>query len=252
MEFYLTHPETRDKARMREFEAHLTSPPVVLEFNRWLQVNVLRSAPKAYLGPSTGAGIWPQIVRRLWPGCVTVGVEPREEESVHVARNCDEAHCPQTFEEYLSVRTADSRRFDLLSENPPFTLAFTRGIEKNTGKVLRRSWIEQILESDLLVDGGILAFLGRSQWGQSREAWPIIERHPPVHQVRSGGRLSFADTGSTASDEYSMWVWIKGHPAPAGPTWTTSQLAPMPEGRRWADIPGTYELPNDLFEGCYV
>ena len=138
----------------------------------------------------------------------------------------------------------------VVSDNPPFILAFTRGIDKKTGKLMRRSWIEQILESDLLVEGGILAFLGRTQWGQSREHWPIIERHPPVHQVRSGGRLSFADTGSTASDEYSMWVWIKGHPTPASPTWTTTQLAPMPEGRRWAEIPGTYDLPANLFDGC--
>lgn len=248
MTFTLTSPEVRNKKRMRAHAADYTPPHVVLALLRWVRRKVKPRA-RRMLDPSCGAGIWSQVARGLWDGIETVGIEPREEELAHARRN--HTHALQlAFEDYLAQRpdlplpVADS--FDLIATNPPFDPAWSAD-----GKV---PWFAQILQSDLIEVGGVLALYGLSQWGQSIEMWSHLTGLSPTIQVRLTGRVAHREDGDTDSREYSMWCWLKGHADPmaglrsqwGSPGWFTTQIPEVPV-RKFKDLPGTYDLPPEFF-----
>lgn len=261
MDFALTPPETRNQKRMRKFAADYTPPHVVLTLLRWVKRR-LRPRVKRYLDPCSGAGIWGQVARGLWEGVESVGVEPREEELRHMQRNYSHALLmpfinpppaanepappPSYMEQRADLPLAVSEKFDLIAGNPPFDPAWSA-----EDKV---PWYVEILKSDLLEVGGVLALYGLSQWGQTIEMWPHLGEYSPALQVRLTGRVAHRDDGETDSREYSMWCWLKGHADPfaglrsqwGSPAWLTVQVE-APPVRKFKNLPGTYDLPPEFF-----
>lgn len=280
--FSLRHFEIRDQARLDETESDYTAPePVVALVDYWLRIlapELRRQRGARILDPSAGAGIFGQVLERFLPLAERTGVELREEERRHVEANYTVAsiadfevwaaeliQARRHYEERQPKRAPwygcadvdpDPRalRFDAIVTNPPFSRAFRRDFDKETGEIVRRAWIEVCHE--LLVPGGWLVFIGLTQWGQTKEAADLMKAYPPAHAYRFGGRLSFEEHGRTDSREYSGWFWKNTYDQPlerriecaSEPTWTTAngkQLAV----RKWkaGSIPGTYPLPFELF-----
>lgn len=227
-----------------ELEVDYTPTPVAVAL--LLACGVSR--PSRMCDPAAGSGVWGRAARAIWGASTHLtGVEPRASETANLGRAYD-AHYVGTFEQF-----AENWRggfFDLVATNPPFS-----AFERRWWSACRR----------LLAPSGTVCFLGLSQWGQSEEAWPLLQEWSPSLQVRLGGRVAFRRVGetrrvpipkdrrvaggpthedrrnSTDSREYSLWVWR--HAELGLHSWTTTQLPPFPSKyRRWETVPGTYEV----------
>lgn len=272
--FSLRPFEIRDQKRLDDTETDFTAPEPVVALCRF----VLRVAPELaeredvkILDPSAGAGIFGQVLGRLVPHAHLTGVELRGEEERHLHVNytvavvadfevwaAEQIAARQRYEEECAAAGVEpdprAFRFDAVVTNPPFSRAFRRDYDKETGAITRRAWIE--ICHDLLVPGGLLVFVGLTQWGQTLESSDLLRAYPAVRKYRFGGRLSFEEHGRTDSREYSGWIWRNEYQDPVEvraerdyePSWTETNGRPLAV-RKWkaGAIPGTYPLPPELF-----
>jgi predicted RNA methylase len=184
------------------------------------------------LDPAAGSGVFGRVARAVWGSRIhTTAIEVRESERDNLGDAYDEAH----IGDFHKVDLAGP--FDLVLTNPPF-VAFAE------------AWWEFLLSRHLLAENAVIAFVGLSQWGQTRRAWPQIQRWTPAEQHRMGGRLCFRGVtarGRAAHDqrEYSLWIWRKGHHTQGA--WRTLQLPPLPrELAKWTDPPGVHPVEPAL------
>lgn len=272
--FRLQHFEVRDQKRLDETETDYTAPEPVIALMQYVlrkYPHLARTPDLRFLDPSAGAGIFGQVVERLLPQAHRTGVELRGEEDRHLRTNYNLAAVCD-FEIWAADQLAERRRyeqycretgesphprafrFDLIATNPPFSRAFRREIDKKTRAILRRAWIETC--HDLLTPGGVLVFVGLTQWGQALDASDLVKAYTPARQYRYGGRLSFEEHGQTDTREYSGWIWRNDYRAPIDerlasedePTWPCANGHPLAV-RKWqaGSIPGTYPLPAEMF-----
>lgn len=193
------------------------------------------------LDPSAGSGVWARAARAiLGESTFIAGAEPRESERANVvaAHNlgivCD-------FDRALALEgPLGGTIFDLVISNPPFS-AFKRG------------WWLDLLRSDRLHSGSVVAFLGLSQWGQSEEAADLLAEWAPSLQLRAGGRIAYRGDGKADAREHSLWAWLVGENErpKRRKRWAVEQLPVLPaELRRWepSAVPGTYPIDKALVE----
>lgn len=206
-------------------EADYTAAPMAL----LLALILLRETgirPRRILDPAAGSGSWGRAAAVAWPEAELVALEPREQEAPGLRR---------VYHRVVVGRFGEADvggPYDLLLGNPPFT-SWSAG------------WHASARRQGLLTPGGLVALLGLSQWGQSRQAWPLLRAWPPELQVRTGGRMQARGDGSTDARETSLWVFREGRAPEAQPRWSTVQAPPL--GRRlhsWSlgRVPGVQPL----------
>lgn len=226
---------TDDPEILAELEVDYTPVAVAVQLLLTLERTVA-PGPRI-LVPSCGSGCFARAARAVFPGCYIVGVEPREAEASNVAAACDEAYT-MTLAEYLDTNA--TRPFDLIADNPPFS-------------AFEEFWPGLLLAEDLVANGGIVAFYGLSQWGQSAAAAALLRRWSPSWQRRLGGRPAHRGDGQTDARNYSFWGWDAEDIEPLGarPRWTCEQLPELPSAlRQWSPsaVPGTYPIEPALVD----
>jgi hypothetical protein len=252
---------TDDAETIADLEVDLTPTGAALAFGLMLdRVVTIESGSARILDPSAGSGIFGRVARVLRPKALINGIEPRESERPGLGSIYDNVQT-RTLEEAIS-RIGGPMPHNLVLSNPPFSVAF--GGEKPWPLLLR--------ESRWLSPTGVVALLGRSDFGQSEEAWSLLKAWSPVAAIRCGGRLGFRAEGEETmrpipkarrkpggptheprknggdNRDHTLWVWSMRH-QPSEPTWTTYQMPPLPAAwRKWrrGAVPGTYALDDVL------
>lgn len=130
------------------------------------------------LEPSAGDGAYVRELRRLAPAASIVAVEPDELRSYTCkARGADVFR--GTFEDYARPATFTAReRFDLIVGNPPYSHA-----EKHVR-----------LGLEMLASGGVLSFLLRLGFLESKARRALFKAHPPARVDVLSERPSFSWT----------------------------------------------------------
>lgn len=206
-------------------EADYTAAPLSL----LLVLILLRETgirPRRILDPSAGSGSWGRAAAVVWPDAELVALEPREQEAPGLRH---------VYHRVVVGRFGEADvggPYDLLLGNPPFS-AWTTG------------WHVLARRRGLLTANGRVALLGLSQWGQSRQAWPLLREWPPELQIRTGGRMQGRGDGSTDARETSLWVFRAYRSPDINPRWSVVQAPPL--GRRlhsWGGgrVPGVQPL----------
>lgn len=162
--------------------------------------------PPRVLCPAAGSGPWAQAARERWPRAEITAVEIREEEQPILARWCDH------------VITADIRDarlsgpYDVIADNPPFSLSPPNGGRKSQAEALRAFVVNL---RPLLAPGGILVLYWLSDLGQratGEAARALWDANQPLYQMRvqpvehRKGRR--ADLRSC-----SVWCWASSRDA---------------------------------------
>lgn len=192
------------------------------------------------LDPAAGSGCWGRAMRAvLGPIPDIVGVEPRQAEEDNLRQAYNHSFV-LPLECFIECVRGPVEPFDLIVTNPPFTEAF------------EGYWPVVFRSAGLVAPGGLVAFYGLSQWGQSAQAAASLRAWAPSLQLRCGGRNAHRADGKTDSREYSLWVWdVEDRHRLGRPRWYTEQLPELPlEMRRWspAAVPGTYPVEPALVE----
>lgn len=232
-------PAEHDPARAREFDFDATPRGVVREVVGYI-ADVYRRTdePLRIMDPSAGAGVYGSELRRLYPSAEIIAIEPRAEEKDGLERHYDSVFSV-TFEDAaeahinhgkaLKKQEREVALFDIIITNPPFK-HFEAFIE---------------LAHQLVNPGGLICFLGLTQWGQAAASAELFKRLRPWRQLRIGGRVGFRGAkGQTDSREYSHWLWWVPTMEPAYTE--LYQLPTLPaEARKWRQRPGA-ETPAGL------
>jgi hypothetical protein len=210
-----------ERERWAEYDACFTPRSVVHQALSRLRSYV--RLPKRHgrlLDPSAGAGVFGQVARAVFPCWNLVGIEPRVEERPYLEHHYDHVVCT-TAQRFAT----DAPFFDVVASNPPWWC---------WGEVFDAVW-------PLVLEGGVLAFLGPSTWGHSDEASEcvdVFERVCPAYQWRVRGRIAFNGGSGTDNRKCSWWVFVRDSIARTG--WLTENLPALPpEARRWTTRPGT-------------
>jgi hypothetical protein len=223
---------TDDAATLRKYQVDYTPTGAALMWTISLVREIQLKPFIRMLDPAAGSGVFGRIARAVWGERVhTTGIDVRPSERENLAAAYDES-------QICDFHKADLRGpFDLVLTNPPF-------------RAFAEAWWEFLRSRHLLAEGAVIAFVGLSQWGQTRRAWPQIQRWTPAEQHRMGGRLCFRGVtarGRAAHDqrEYSLYIWRKGHHTRGA--WRTLQLPPLPrELAKWTDPPGLHPVEPAL------
>lgn len=189
-------------------------------------------AIRRFLDPSAGAGVFGSVVRELWPASdvLSIAIEPRAEEGPHLRRHHDAVYL-DTFQACAEVPPGSA--LDLIATNPKFGL-----------------WPELLTWSlGRLGERGVLLLYGLSNWGHSKEPSEradIFAKHPPLYQLRVGGRVRHrvgknkkGKPYCTDSRKYSWWLWDKSRPGVVGRHTTIDLPQLMPHELRFTAVPGT-------------
>jgi hypothetical protein len=221
---------------LADHEADYTPTAVALQLFLALVEQVPRVAYAARcLDPAAGSGVWGQVMRAVLDERARIdAIEPRASEVAGLTER--HIYTRVANDAFDASKLDPDDRYDVVATNPPFS-AFKAG------------WWLDLFAAGRLHGEAVVAFLGLSQWGQTKAAEPLLKRWSPTLQIRCGGRPHFrgAEDGSD-SREYCLWVWINGGvKKPVRVGWWTAQLPVLPsELRTWSKsaIPGTY--PIDL------
>lgn len=221
-----------DRERQKSYAVDYTPRPVVMQGLRMARSLCPQlSAIRRFADPSAGAGVFGSVVRELWPyqTLLSVAVEPRVEERVHLDRHHDAVYV-DTFQVCAELEDFDA---DLIATNPKFGL---------WPELVRWAWPR-------LSNRGVLLLYGLSTWGHSREpseSSGTFETYPPLYQMRIGGRVrhrvGLNDKGKpfgTDSRKYSWWLWDKSRPGTVGRHTTIDLPQLNPHELRFTAIPGT-------------
>ncbi|MFY0539920.1 hypothetical protein [Nannocystis pusilla] len=164
---------TDDPETLAALEVDYTPTAVVVQFLLALKMVVEEQRtwpaqpgtwePRCVLDPSAGSGSFGRAMRAIWPEAHLTGVEERASEADNLAAAYDDALVGDGIE---AVRSCEG--FDLIASNPPFS-AF--GSKDARGRV--RFWPAEFWKNGLVNAGGIVAFVGLSQWGKAPKPVPI-------------------------------------------------------------------------------
>lgn len=193
------------------------------------------------LDPAAGSGCWGRAARAvLGPIPHLVGVEPRASEAANLGRY--DSGFTLTIEQFIDQGRGRIKPFDLIASNPPFT-------------AFESFWPQLLRDAGLVASGGIIAFYGLTQWGQSAQAIAHLRLWSPSLQLRCGGRNAHRADGKCDAREYSLWVWDETDRvrdlSRRRPRWSAEQLPELPlEMRRWqpGSVPGTYPIEPALVD----
>lgn len=227
-----TQINSMERERQKSYAVDYTPRPVVLQGLRMARSLCPQlSAIRRYLDPCAGAGVFGSAVRELWPdeSLLSIAVEPRAEERVHLDRHHDAVYV-DTFQACAEL---DGGEIDLIATNPKFGL---------WPELVRWAWPK-------LSDRGVLLLYGLSTWGHSREpseSSETFDRYPPSFQLRIGGRVrhrvGLNDKGKpfgTDARKYSWWLWDKSRTGIVGRRETIDLPQLLPNELRFTAIPGT-------------
>lgn len=212
------------------------------------------------LDPAAGSGCWGRAMRAICgPRVHLIGIEERASESHNLAAAYDEHY----IGDGLTSLVRPKRRPNLIATNPHF-------------RAFETAWPAEFRDRQILAPGGIVAFYGLSQWGQTLEAAPHLARWSPAMQLRVGGRVGHRGKGTQRlapipqtrrqangpthelrenggdSREVSLWIWTDTpRTSSRRPSWRTEQLPILPEHLRcWqpTSVPGTFPIEPALVE----
>lgn len=251
-------PELRRAA----FDVDYTPPAIPRQVYGVLQPEM--KVVRRILCPAAGAGVWAMVAREYWPDAVIMAVEIRPEERGHLLRWCNGvviADIRRLVEgEGLWSSVQAEGAFDLIADNPPFSLFPVNGCEhvpnargdRCTKCKARKSQAEAlkayvVAMRPLLARGGRLALYWLSDLAQrAKEARAIFAAHPPMYQMRTQPTRHRAN-GGVDLRSYSVWVWPDGEPRTPEqiehdprPRCSMFDLPSLPAAeRRWSVVPGT-------------
>lgn len=182
--------------------------------------------------PAAGSGPWAQAARERWPKTHITAVEIRAEEREILYQWCDHvvigdirAMTPRDGVTFLPAP------YDLIADNPPFSLVPSTGGRKSQAEALR-AYVANL--RPLLADRGLLALYWLSDLGQratSEAARALWDANLPTYQMRVQP-VEHREGKGVDLRSYSVWVW--GPDGGRGP-WLTWDLPALPKAdRRWA------------------
>lgn len=185
------------------------------------------------LCPSAGSGPWAQAARERWPMAEITAVEIREEERDGLTRWCDHVITADIREAPMGLHQDMGGPWDLIADNPPFSLVPPNGGRKSQAEALRAFVVNL---RPFLAPRGLLALYWLSDLGQratspaARDLWATNLPHyqmrvqPVAHREGQGVDLR----------SYSVWVW-DARPKPEHRRWEAWDLPPLAKAqRRWA------------------
>ena len=168
----------RSKGKRKKDDTYNTPDALALECARVLLTLPIQ-APRTILEPSVGGGAFERAAATVWPKATI--------ETIDVVKSCDATYT-MPFEKF------GDGDFDLILGNPPYSLA-----EQHVRHALT-----------LLAPGGVLAFLLRTAFKESKKRLVFWEQHPHRTEFQVVPRPSFVGKGSDATC-YSWFVWQKGY-----------------------------------------
>jgi hypothetical protein len=199
------------------------------------------------LVPAAGSGPWARAARERWPGAHITAVEIRAEERKPLARWCDHVITGDIREAgtSLTCRVDRDGRFDLVADNPPFSL-LTLGTcpherltpqgrcqacgERKSQAEALRAYVANL--RPLLAPRGLLALYWLSDLGQratNTEARALWDLHRPLYQMRVQP-VEHRQGRGVDLRSYSVWVWDRE--LVPGRRWTTWDLPPLTKAER--------------------
>lgn len=149
------------------------------------------------LDVGAGSGVWGRVARHRWPTSAIFGVEIRDLPK------------PDFYDYWYPgdfMRLEGVKDFDLIMGNPPYS---SKQYPKLAGQIVLKSL-------DMLVDGGMLILLLKTEFLNTQWRFENIFKHTPPWEVSvCVQRPSFYGNAKTNSIEYSAFLWFKGE-APFG------------------------------------
>lgn len=153
--------------------------------------------PYQVLDIGTGAGIWGEEARRLWPDTILYGSEVRR----NVPKN--NAYNRLIYGDFLSL-AGNRPTFDFICSNPPYGLSEA---------IIRKAFT-------LLMPDGYMVMLFRLQFLSSVKRFLFWTKDSPPYEVMvCSDRPSFSGDGNTDSDDYMLVHWQKGYSGETRLTW---------------------------------
>ena len=140
------------------------------------------------LEPSAGNGRIIEIIRKKNPEKHITSIEIREEEKDMLLKISDEV----IIGDFL--KKDDFKKYDIIIGNPPYSQAI--------------EFVEKSLE--LLSDNGILLFLLRTAFLESKSRYEFWQKNPLTGLYTLSKRPSFTGKG-TDSTSYSWFLWDKSN-----------------------------------------
>lgn len=210
--------EISDSTRVSH-AVHRTPMAIVRQIVQRLEP-LLGDAPSRILLPAAGDGRFGWVCRVMWPDAHLTAVEPREEEAEGLRRFCDEVVVG-----YIQDVTGSLGVYDLIIDNPPFSLILP-GTQKKSQSEALSAFVP--LRALLRESTARLVLYWTSDLGQrSPASVALMEEHCPIEQWRIPLPVSHDRKVDVRS--YSVWHWdnFTGNRAPE---WRTSTM-PIVEDR---------------------
>lgn len=174
-------------------DRYFTPDPLALTLVRALAQD-FQFQPATILEPSAGGGAFVRAVRRQWPGSF---IRANDIQPSHIAES-DVNVCG----DFVGL---DGPGQDLIIGNPPFSHA-----EAHARHAL-----------SLRKRGGVVAFLLRLAFAESKGRVPFWQEHRPARVYVLSERPSFTG-GGTDSAAYGFFVWQEGWSGPTEMSWIHS------------------------------
>lgn len=138
------------------------------------------------LEPGAGNGNFICVLKELYPKKHITAIEIREEEKESLSKLSNEVK----IENFLN--TSNNQKYNIIIGNPPYSKAI--------------EFIEKAF--DLLDDNGILIFLLRTAFLESKSRYEFWQKNPLSRLYTLSKRPSFTGK-STDSSSYSWFMWDK-------------------------------------------
>ncbi len=138
------------------------------------------------LEPGAGSGSFINVIKEFYPDKEITAIEIRKEEKENLSKLSNEVK----IEDFLNI--SNTQKYNIIIGNPPYSQA--------------KEFIEKSLE--LLSDNGILIFLLRTAFLESKSRYDFWQRNPLSRLYTLSKRPSFTGKG-TDSASYSWFMWDK-------------------------------------------
>lgn len=167
----------------KPYDFYATPVDVVENLLRNIDLNIYGNK---VLEPSAGNGNIVSVVNKLYPNKKITSLEIRDEEYNNLFSCSNEV----ILDDFL--KTNKLNKYDIIIGNPPYSQA--------------KEFVEKSL--DLLEDDGILIFLLRTSFLESKSRYEFWQEHPLSGLYTLSKRPSFTGHGTDATS-YSWFIWDK-------------------------------------------
>lgn len=167
----------------KDYDFYATPPYVIYNLLDNLDLN---RYGKYVLEPSAGNGNISRIIKEKYPDKIVTSIETREEEYYNLCFSSDQV----VFYNYLNLDFIG--RYDIIIGNPPYSLAL--------------EFVNKSIQ--LLNDNGILIFLLRTAFLESKSRYDFWQQNPLSGLYTLSKRPSFTGRGTDATS-YSWFIWDK-------------------------------------------